>query len=210
MCSSTDAYMYYYPHGVTPTPSGGGIIIPIPASAGGGNNGQFGFGRAFSNEQLILTMPAGTTVHDIGRLVIWCQAFSAFFNSPMQFPNPLVFPTPTTATTTATSTTPTNPSETVSNCVPLSDKLQLTWSLNTIATKPSATFTLCGCLRAEQYMSFGLSGNSDSVNMVNGDVTVAWVDSEPHAEDYFLERREQVRTLTILYCWKIKEDIASV
>ena len=219
--------MYYYPHGVTAS-GPNGVIIPIPASAGGGDGGQFGTGsaNAFNNEQLILTMPAGTTVHDIGHLVIWCQAFDVFFNSPMQFPNPLVFPTNTTtvivntttptttsttpATTSATSTTPTNPSETVPNCVPLSDKLQLTWSLNTTVTKPSATFTLCGCLRAEQYMSFGLSGKSDSVNMVNGDVTVAWVDSEPHAEDYFLERREQVRTLTILYCWKNIEDIASV
>ena len=100
--------MYYYPHGVTPTPTGGGIIIPVPASAGGGNKGQFSYGRAFSNEQLILTMPAGTTVHDIGRLVIWCKLASVFFNSPMQFPNPLVFPTNTTSV--VVTETPTQPS----------------------------------------------------------------------------------------------------
>ena len=178
--------------------------------------GQFGFGssHSFSNEQLILTMPAGSTVHDIGQLVIWCKLASAFFNQPLGFPNPLVFATNTTTVivnttsttptttpaTTSTPTTTTDPPEAVSNCIPLSDKLHLTWSLDTTATKPSATFTLCGCLGAEQYMSFGLSGSSGSINMVNGDVTVAWVDSAPHAEDYFLERREQVRALTILYC----------
>ena len=188
--------------------------------------GQFGLGssHSFSNEQLILTMPTGSTVHDIGHLVIWCKLFGVFFNVPLPFPNPLVFatntttvivnttvttptttPAPTTTTSTptespTTTTNPTDPPEDVSNCVPLSDKLHLTWSLDTTATKPSATFTLCGCLGAEQYMSFGLSGSIGSINMVNGDVTVAWVDSAPHAEDYFLERREQVRALTILYC----------
>ena len=103
--------MYYYPHGVTAS-GPNGVKIPIPASAGGGNGGQFGTGsaNAFNNEQLVLTMPAGTTVHDIGHLVIWCQAFDVFFNSPMQFPNPLVFPTNTT--TVVVTETPTQPSPT--------------------------------------------------------------------------------------------------
>ena len=83
--------------------------------------GQFGFGssHSFSNEQLILTMPAGSTVHDIGQLVIWCKLASAFFNQPLGFPNPLVFATNTTTvivnttsttpTTTPATTTPTEP-----------------------------------------------------------------------------------------------------
>ena len=200
---SLAAYMYYYAKGVTPS-GANGIIIPIPASVGGGSDGRFGIGssHSFSNEQLVLTMPEGSTVHDIGHLVIWCEAVNVFFNTPMQFPDPLVFATNITTvivnTTTATPTTPTEPP--VSNCVPLSDQLQLTWSLDTTATKPSATFTLCGCLGTEQYMAFGLSGSSNSINMVNGDVTVAWVDSEPHAEDYYLQGREQVCEYQRIWC----------
>ena len=92
--------MYYYPHGVSPTPSGGGIIIPVP---GGGSGGQFTFGVTFTNEQLVLTMPAGSTIHDIGHLVVWCQAFSVFFNEPLQFPaaGSIVFETPAPTTSTA-------------------------------------------------------------------------------------------------------------
>ena len=72
--------------------------------------------------------------------------------------------------------------------------------INTTVAKPMATFTLCaprGCLLTDGYMSFGLSGAVDSINMVNGDVTVAWVDNQPHAEDYYLQRREQVWSV---YC----------
>ena len=83
------------------------------------------------------------------------------------------------------------------NCINLHERLQLTWTLSMTAPQPQATFTLCGRLETNQYMAFGLSGSPDSINMVNGDVTVAWVDSEPHAEDYFLERREQVSTILI-------------
>ena len=109
MCFSTDAYMYYYPHGVAAAESGaGGIIITIPASYGGGSKGQFGHGRSFTNEQLVLTMPEGSSVHDIGHLVIWCKLFRVFFNQAMGFPNPLVFPTNTTTViVNTTSTTPT-------------------------------------------------------------------------------------------------------
>ena len=81
------------------------------------------------------------------------------------------------------------------NCINLHEQLQLTWTLNMTAPQPMATFTLCGRLETNQYMAFGLSGSPDSINMVNGDVTVAWVDSEPHAEDYFLERRQSVCTI---------------
>ena len=188
--------MYYYAHGIAPS-GPNGVEIRIPVSAGGGNDGRFGLGgsHSFSNEQLVLTMPAGHTVHDIGHLTVWCEAFNVFFTDALEFPaaGSIVFETPT-----ATPTTPTEPP--VSNCVPLSDQLQLTWSLDTTATKPSATFTLCGCLGTEQYMAFGLSGSSNSINMVNGDVTVAWVDSEPHAEDYYLQGREQVCEYQRIWC----------
>ena len=88
------------------------------------------------------------------------------------------------------------------NCISLHERLQLTWTLNMTAPRPMATFTLCGRLETNQYMAFGLSGSSNSINMVGGDVTVAWVDSEPHAEDYFLDSR---RTVCTINAWYIKD-----
>jgi len=34
---------------------------------------------AFSNVDVVLTMPSGTTVCDIQVLTVWCQRFNAFF-----------------------------------------------------------------------------------------------------------------------------------
>ena len=83
------------------------------------------------------------------------------------------------------------------NCISLHEWLQLTWTLNMTAPRPMATFTLCGRLETNQYMAFGLSGSSDFIVMDSGDVTVAWIDNEPHAEDYFLARRQAVCTITV-------------
>ena len=81
------------------------------------------------------------------------------------------------------------------NCVPLHDRLQLSWTLNTAASQPSATFTLCGDLNpAEEYMAFGLSGSETGTSMVGGDVTVAWIGENDIAiaEDYLLKARRTV------------------
>ena len=129
-------------------------------------------------------MPSGSTVHDIGHLTVWCALVDQFFVRPLAFPDNI-------ALNGGSTPAPQEPQ----NCAVLNSQLQLSWKLNTAAPNPLATFTLCGCLRTDQYMAFGLSGSANSINMVGGDVTVAWVDSEPHAEDYFLERREQVGTL---------------
>ena len=175
-----DAFMYYYPKGVTPNRfSDQGVIIPVP---GGKSDGAFLFNVPYSGQRLVLTMPSGKTVHDIGHLTVWCRRFSAFFNEPLQFPNSIVI------------SGGSGGGGVTRNCIPLNEQLQLTWTLNTNTSQPTATFTLCGCLSTGQYMAFGLSGRPNSIDMVGGDVTVAWIDrgSQPHAEDYFLQRREQV------------------
>lgn len=191
----TDAYVYYYAKGVDPytgtifrTPAHTGIVIPVPSSAGGGPGGRFG-GRRFNDERLVLTMPSGSTVHDIGHLTIWCQLADSFFNAPMEFPSSIVFNNPGGG----------GDNQKPRNCVPLNDQLQLSWTVNTTIQQPMATFTLCGCLRTDGYMAFGLSGSADSVTMDGGDVTVAWMDTKAHAEDYFLERREQVSFVCVCY-----------
>ena len=131
----------------------------------------------------IFTMPSGTTVRDIGTFTIWCERFTAIFTR-LEFPANIVIPDGGGGGG--------GGDDKPKNCVPLSNQLQLSWTINTTVSKPMATFTLCGCLLTDGYMSFGLSGAVDSINMVNGDVTVAWVDNQPHAEDYYLQRREQV------------------
>ena len=178
--------MYYYGHGANVNSNGdGGITIPVPASIGGQSDGRFAPGRSFNGEQVVFKMPSGTTVRDIGTLTIWCRQFSAFFTR-ITFPANIVIPGGGGGGGGG------GDNNKPKNCVPLSNQLQLSWSINTTVAKPMATFTLCGCLLTDGYMSFGLSGNADSVNMVNGDVTVAWIDTQAHAEDYYLQRREQV------------------
>ena len=192
----TDAYVYYYAKGVDPytnlrRPAHTGIVIPVPSSAGSGPGGRFGINRSFNDERLVLTMPSGSTVHDIGHLTIWCQLANSFFNAPMEFPSSIVFNNPGGGGGGGGDQKP-------RNCVPLNNQLQLSWTVNTTIQQPMATFTLCGCLRTDGYMAFGLSGSTDSVTMDGGDVTVAWVDTEAHAEDYFLERREQVSVVCVM------------
>lgn len=87
----------------------------------------------------------------------------------------------------------------VENCVPLHDRLQLSWTLDTTASQPSATFTLCGNLNDMEYMAFGLSGSQTGTLMDNGDVTIAWVDDDKaRAEDYFLKSRTPVRKIQFI------------
>ena len=42
--------------------------------------GMFAFpGRPYVNENVTVTLPAGTDVCDIGTLTIWCRQFTAIF-----------------------------------------------------------------------------------------------------------------------------------
>lgn len=52
----------------------------------------------------------------------------------------------------------------------------------------------CTISDANQYMSFGLSGDSKRSVMVGGDVVVAWVDKQTlqgYAIDYYLDAKSQ-------------------
>ena len=82
--------MYYYGHGANVNPNGGGNIIPVPASIGGQADGRFP-NRNFNGEQVVFTMPNGTTVRDIGTLTIWCRRFSMFF-ARITFPANIAIP----------------------------------------------------------------------------------------------------------------------
>ena len=78
---------------------------------------------------------------------------------------------------------------TYDNCEPLSDELQVSWTVD--QTEDRVFFQLCGCVDAGDYMAFGLS--ESAVQMVGADAVVTWHDSEgTGAVDYYLSARAQV------------------
>ena len=86
------------------------------------------------------------------------------------------------------------PPSTYDNCEPLSDELQVSWTVDQMEDR--VFFQLCGCVDAGDYMAFGLSGSDSAVQMVGADAVVTWHDSEgTGAVDYYLSARAQVRML---------------
>ena len=82
------------------------------------------------------------------------------------------------------------------NCEPLSDELQVSWTVDQTGNR--VFFQLCGCVDAGDYMAFGLSGSDSAVAMVGADAVVTWHDSEgTGAVDYYLSARAQVRDAMI-------------
>ena len=89
------------------------------------------------------------------------------------------------------------PPDTYDNCEPLSDELQVSWTVNQTANM--AFFQLCGCVDAGDYMAFGLSGSDSTVEMVGADAVVTWQDDKgTGAVDYYLSQRAQVRVVAVL------------
>ncbi|XP_018392521.1 PREDICTED: protein Skeletor, isoforms D/E-like isoform X1 [Cyphomyrmex costatus] len=78
------------------------------------------------------------------------------------------------------------------NCEVLEDSLafEVRWAV----AGDSIVIQLVAKLDAGQYMSFGLSADTEKSAMVGGDVTVAWVDKQTlqgYAIDYFLDAKSQ-------------------
>ena len=97
------------------------------------------------------------------------------------------------------------PPSTYDNCEPLSDELQVSWTVDQMEDR--VFIQLCGCVDASDYMAFGLSGSDSAVQMVGADAVVTWHNGESTgAVDYYLASRAQVsgamlykRDLFILY-----------
>ena len=90
------------------------------------------------------------------------------------------------------------PPSTYDNCEPLSDELQVSWTVDQMEDR--VFFQLCGCVDAGDYMAFGLSGSDSAVQMVGADAVVTWHDSEgTGAVDYYLSARAQVSGGTVSY-----------
>ena len=73
-------------------------------------------------------MPSGTTVRDIGTCItIWCERFTAIFTR-LEFPANIVIPDGGGGGG--------GGDDKPKNCVPLSNQLQLSWTINTTVSKP--------------------------------------------------------------------------
>ena len=95
------------------------------------------------------------------------------------------------------------PPSTYDNCEPLSDELQVSWTVDQMEDR--VFFQLCGCVDASDYMAFGLSGSDSAVQMVGADAVVTWHDSEgAGAVDYYLSARAQVSGGTVSYITKCR------
>ena len=93
---------------------------------------------------------------------------------------------------------PLSPPSTYDNCEPLSDELQVSWTVDQMEDR--VFFQLCGCVDAGDYMAFGLSGSDSAVQMVGADAVVTWQDDEgTGAVDYYLSGRAQVRVKCVIY-----------
>ena len=69
-----DAFIYYYPPGISPEITGGGIDIPFNTTMR-----TFPLGRRFNRETVIFPLPPGVKMCDIGNITIWCRYANQFF-----------------------------------------------------------------------------------------------------------------------------------
>ncbi|XP_064398528.1 protein Skeletor, isoforms B/C-like [Halichondria panicea] len=200
------AFLYYYPPGQVIDKNGGGFFIPVP---GGRENGGFKIGRSYFNEELLVPLPEGVDACDIGTFTIWCMPFTVFF-TVLPFPTERIFVQETDECiiqpglgTLVPFKCPNRRSVgsardcDFDNCAALDDQLQLSWTVRN--DMQMIDFRLCGCLSGDpnlnQYMGFGLSGNTNRTHMIGADPVITWVDETtgPQAVDYFLTGYFQCR-----------------
>ncbi|XP_018392522.1 PREDICTED: protein Skeletor, isoforms B/C-like isoform X2 [Cyphomyrmex costatus] len=162
--------------GAGQTPSPQGIRVPD-------ENGKEQPLRRYDRKTIVLTLPADLTVHQLGHFGVWCEAFAVDFGH-VQIPHNLNIPP-------SLKMLGVSPQSKL-NCEVLEDSLafEVRWAV----AGDSIVIQLVAKLDAGQYMSFGLSADTEKSAMVGGDVTVAWVDKQTlqgYAIDYFLDAKSQ-------------------
>ncbi|XP_071633804.1 protein Skeletor, isoforms B/C isoform X1 [Temnothorax longispinosus] len=162
--------------GTGPTPSSQGIRVPD-------ENGKEQPLRRYDRKTIVLTLPGDLTVHQLGHFGVWCEAFAVDFGH-VQLPHSLNVP----PSLRMLGVSP----QSKLNCEVLEDTLafEVRWAV----AGDSIVVQLVAKLDAGQYMSFGLSADTERSVMVGGDPTVAWVDKQTlqgYAIDYFLDAKSQ-------------------
>ncbi|XP_076631544.1 DM13 and DOMON_DOH domain-containing protein skeletor isoform X1 [Colletes latitarsis] len=162
--------------GAGPSPSPQGIRVAD-------ENGKVVPLHRYDRKAIVLTLPGDLTVHQIGHIGVWCEAFTVDFGHVQIPPNLNVPP--------SLKMLGVSPQSKL-NCEVLEDRLayEVRWAV----AGDSIVAQLVGKLDEGQYMSFGLSANPERSLMVGGDVVVAWVDKKTlqgYAVDYFLDAKSQ-------------------
>ncbi|XP_077271953.1 DM13 and DOMON_DOH domain-containing protein skeletor isoform X4 [Temnothorax americanus] len=162
--------------GTGPTPSSQGIRVPD-------ENGKEQPLRRYDRKTIVLTLPGDLTVHQLGHFGVWCEAFAVDFGH-VQLPHSLNVP----PSLRMLGVSP----QSKLNCEVLDDTLafEVRWAV----AGDSIVVQLVAKLDPGQYMSFGLSADTERSEMVGGDLTVAWVDKQTlqgYAIDYFLDAKSQ-------------------
>ncbi|KAE8752192.1 Skeletor [Frankliniella occidentalis] len=159
-----------------PKPSPQGIRVPD-------ENGKEVPLRRYEQKTLVLTLPGDLTVFDIGHFGVWCEAFAVDFGHVV-IPRTLSVPP-------SLRMLGVQPQSKL-NCEVLHDDLafEVRWAV----AGDSVVLQLVAKLENNEYMAFGLSGDSKKSVMVGGDVVVAWVDKNTlkgTAVDYILDAKSQ-------------------
>ncbi|KAK6622254.1 hypothetical protein RUM44_002061 [Polyplax serrata] len=175
-----DAY-FWVGNGTEPTPFG--IKVPNEMKS-------LSPLRGYQGEDIEIVLPGNLTVYDIDWLAVWCVEYKHNFGHVL-IPKDLDVP-PAVGQTKITTTTTNEPKqERYSNCRELLDeRLQVQWELQ----GDWVQIQLAARIRDDQYMSFGLSGESGRSSMVGGDVVVAFYDTDRgafRAEDYYMSATSQ-------------------
>ncbi|XP_059469752.1 protein Skeletor, isoforms B/C isoform X2 [Neocloeon triangulifer] len=146
-------------------------------------NGHFEPLGKYDGKTLVITLPGGLTVHEIGHFGVWCEAFAVDFGH-VEIPASAAVPPSLRMLGVAP--------QSRLNCEVLHKPLEfeVRWAI----AGESAVIQLVGKVETGDYMSFGLSGDDTKTKMIGGDAVVAWIDPEDnqgYAVDYYLEGKSQ-------------------
>ncbi|CAH1784589.1 unnamed protein product [Owenia fusiformis] len=134
--------------------------------------------KKYTGQTITLTLPDPLTVKSIDWVSMWCiqanQNFgdvkmpdeSELTNIPPYFPRIMM--------------------KELENCEQLDSTVNAAWEID----GAMITIDMSAKLDEGDYISFGLSGNADSVAMINADVTVGFIDEGTYkAQDYYLNAK---------------------
>ncbi|CRL07149.1 CLUMA_CG020142, isoform A [Clunio marinus] len=139
--------------------------------------------RRYDRKTIVLTLPGDLSVFDIGHFGVWCEAFTVDFGH-VRIPEKVNVPP-------SLKMLGISPQSKL-NCEVLHDELafEVRWAV----AGESVVIQLVAKLDDNEYMSFGVSSDTENSLMVRGDVVVSWVNrltGKGYAQDYFLESKSQ-------------------
>ena len=147
---------------------------------------------AYKDDLVVLELPGNLTVFDINHLAIWDLEAKENLGSVI-IPEELNIPPSATEVIVCKTYSCFSFKNCIlrilfqklesrlPNCEQLHQKLQINWEI----FGPQITFEIIGQIKKDEYMSFGLSGSSNSSKMLNSDVALVYLETHfGYAQDY--------------------------